>query len=220
MADGVNINGTANNVRIEQSTLRNTGDDALAMWSWNAQGWNVKRSAFAFNTVSLPILANGAAVYGGTDNRVEDNLITDTVFQGSGVTVSTWHDAAPFTGTTVVARNTLTRTGTYSLDWGSALGALWLYAPTNPLTGTVAVRDTQILDSTYQGLLTSWQVPITNLTLDRVTIDGTGNAAPGMEFNTPGTGTFSYVTVRNTSGPALANNSGFTLNRGPGNTGF
>jgi hypothetical protein len=218
MADGVNVNGNATNVRVEQSTLRNTGDDALAMWSYAGAGGTVRDSVFAFNTVALPILANGAAVYGGANNRVEDNLVTDTVFQGSGITVSNWHDATPFSGTTVVQRNTLTRTGTHSLDWGSDIGALWLYAPTTAFTGAVVLRDLTVIDSTYQGLLTSWQQPIPNLTVDHVTFTGTGTI--GMEFNTPGSGTFSYVTVSGNAGPALANNSGFTITRGPGNTGW
>ncbi|TDV57190.1 CBM35 domain-containing protein [Actinophytocola oryzae] len=218
MADGVNVNGNATNVRVEQSTLRNTGDDALAMWSYAGAGGTVRDSVFAFNTVATPILANGAAVYGGANNRVEDNTITDTVFQGSGVTVSNWHDATPFSGTTTVARNTLTRTGTHSLDWGSDLGAVWLYAPTTAMTGAVVLRDLTVNDSTYQGLLTSWQQPINNLTVERVAFNGTGTI--GMEFNTPGSGTFGNVTVSGNGGPALANNAGFAITRGPGNTGW
>ncbi|OLF19337.1 hypothetical protein BU204_02315 [Actinophytocola xanthii] len=218
MADGVNINGNATGVRVEQSTLRNTGDDALAMWSWAGAGGTVRDSVFAFNTVALPILANGAAIYGGAGNRVEDTLVSDTVFQGSGVTVSNWHQATPFSGTTVVARTTLTRTGSHSLDWNSDLGAVWLYAPETALTGAVVLRDLRVADSSYQGLLASWQQPITNLTVERVTFAGTGTA--GMEFNVPGSGTFSQVTVTGNAGPALVNNSGFTIVRGPGNVGW
>jgi hypothetical protein len=218
MADGVNVNGVTSNVRVEQTTSRNTGDDALAMWSWNGAGWLVSDSVFAFNTLSLPLLANGAAIYGGTNNRIEDNLITDVVFQGSGITVSSWHEAAPFGGTTVVQRNTLTRTGSHSLDWGSDLGALWIYAPANDITGALVFRDLEVNDSSHQGLLLSWQKRVANLTLDHVTFNGTGTI--GMEFNSPGAGTFSYVTVAGNRGAALANNSGFTITRGPGNVGF
>ncbi|MEV7626084.1 glycosyl hydrolase family 28-related protein [Actinoplanes sp. NPDC089786] len=217
MADGANINGNTSNVRVEQSTTRNTGDDGLAMWSWVNAG-TVRDSVFAFNTLTLPLLANGAAIYGGAANRIEDNLITDIVFQGAGVTVSTWHDSVPFGGTTVVQRNTLTRAGSYSLDWGSAIGAVWLYAPANPIAAPVVLRDLEVVDSSYQGMLLSWQVPINGLTLERVAFRGAGTI--GMEFNTPGSGTFGYVTVAGTGGPALANNSGFQITRGPGNSGW
>jgi hypothetical protein len=228
MADGVNINNTptdgigasgdTSNVRIDQTTTRNTGDDALAMWSWSAQTGQVRDSVFAFNTLSLPILANGAAIYGGTSNRIEDNLISDSVFTGSGLTVSSWHAAVPFAGATVVQRNTLTRTGSHSLDWGSDIGAIWIYAEASDITAPVILRDLQVNDSTHQGMLLSWQQPVSNLTLERVAFNGTGTI--GMEFNSPGTGSFSYVTLTGNGGPALANNSGFVINRGPGNSGF
>jgi Right handed beta helix region len=174
MADGVNINGNNRNVRVEQSTTRNTGDDAMAMWSWSRNGYTVSDSSFAFNTLSLPILANGAAIYGGSNNRIEDNLITDTVFQGSGVTVSSRHEASPFTGTTAVRRNTLTRTGAHSLDWNSDIGAIWVYAEANDITGAVVLRDLEVVDSSYQGLLSSWQKRVHDLTVERVVFNGTG----------------------------------------------
>ncbi|MEV6491751.1 CBM35 domain-containing protein [Actinoplanes sp. NPDC051633] len=217
MADGANINGNTGNVRVEQSTTRNTGDDGLALWSWTGAG-TVRDSVLAYNTLSLPILANGAAIYGGVDNRIEDNLITDIVFQGSGITISSWHDPFPFGGTTIVQRNTLTRTGSYSLDWGSAIGALWVYAPANPITAPIVFRDLQVNDSSYQGFLASWQVSVGTLTFDRVAFNGTGTA--GLEFNAPGSGTFSYVTVTGNGGPGLVNNSGFQVSRGPDNSGW
>ncbi|PRY29340.1 glycosyl hydrolase family 28-related protein [Pseudosporangium ferrugineum] len=217
MADGVNFTGNTRNSRLEQTTVRNTGDDCLAMWSWSATG-TVRNTVFAFVSAALPILANTAGIYGGTDNRIEDSLFTDVVFQGSGVTVSSWHSANPFGGTTVVRRSTLTRTGSHSLDWGSDIGALWVYAEANDIAGAVLFQDLEVTDSSYQGLLLSWQKRVNNLTLDHVAFAGTGTL--GMEFNSPGTGSFSYVTVSRTGGAALANNAGFTINRGPGNSGF
>ena len=217
MADGVNFTGNTRNTRMEQSTFRNTGDDAMAMWSWSSTG-TVRNTVFAFNTAALPILANTAAIYGGSDNRIEDSVFSDVVFQGSGVTVSSWHSAVPFAGTTTVQRNTLTRTGSHSLDWGSDIGAIWIYAEASDITAPVILRDLEVTDSTYQGLLLSWQKRVSNLTVERVAFRTTGTL--GMEFNSPGAGTFSYVTVTGNGGAALVNNAGFVLNRGPGNSGF
>jgi hypothetical protein len=217
MADGVNVNGVTSNVRVEQTTSRNTGDDALAMWSWSSTG-TVSNTVFAFNSIALPILANGAAIYGGANNRIEDNLITDSVFAGSGITVSTWHAAVPFSGTTVVQRNTLTRTGSFQLDWGSAIGALWIYAEASDITAPVQIRDLDINDSSYQGILLSWQKTISNLTLDHIAVNGTGSN--GIEINAVGSATVSYVTVTGVGGTPLVNSMGYVLNRGPGNSGF
>jgi hypothetical protein len=140
------------------------------------------------------------------------------VFTGSGITVSTWHAAVPFAGTTVVQRNTLTRTGAYSLDWGSAIGALWIYAEANDITAPVQIKDLQINDSSYQGILMSWQKTVSNLTFDHVAISGTGSN--GIEINVVGSATFSYVTVTGVGGTPLVNSMGYTVNRGPGNSGF
>lgn len=214
-ADGVNLNDTVSNSRVDQTVLRNTGDDALAMWSFSA---SVTNSAFTFNTVQSPALANGAAIYGGNGNRIEDNLVSDTVYTASGITVSTWHGAQPFAGTTVVQRNTITRAGGFNTDWNSSQGALWIYAESRDLTAPVLIKDVDILDSTYQGILMTWQRPITNITFDHVKVSGAGTY--GIEIFSPGSGTFNYVTVSGTGSGGLNNTTGYTLNRGPGNSGF
>ncbi|MFC6091265.1 carbohydrate-binding protein [Saccharothrix lopnurensis] len=239
MADGVNVNGETANVRVEQSSFRNTGDDALAMWSWESAG-TVSRSVFAFNTVALPVLANGVAIYGGTDNRAEDNLISDTVFNGSGVMVSTWHASKPFGGTTAIQRNTLTRTGSRHWDWHTHTGAVWLFAERADITGAVVLRDLQVDDSSYHGLLLSWQRAIGDLTVGNVRINGTGGATDsfddgagtvtnansnGMHFDqVTGTGRFDDVVVsgvRGAGSQALVNvGNTFTVQRGAGNSGW
>lgn len=217
MADGINLTGNTKNSEVEQSTMRNTGDDALAMWSWSSTG-TVLNTVFAFNSVALPILANGAAIYGGANNRIEDNLISDTVFAGSGITVSTWHAAVPFSGTTVVRRDTLTRTGSFNLDWGSAIGALWIYAEASDITAPVQISNLDINDSSYQGILMSWQKTVSNLSFDHVAVTGTGTN--GIEINVVGSASFTYVTVTGVGGTPLVNSLGYVLNRGAGNSGF
>ncbi|GGM75545.1 hypothetical protein GCM10011609_09330 [Lentzea pudingi] len=243
MADGLNINGNngpANNVRVEQSSFRNTGDDGMAMWSWNPNS-AVSRSVFAFNTISLPILANGAAIYGGTDNRIEDSLISDTVFNGAGVMVSSWHDAKPFGGTTAVQRTTLTRAGTRNWDWNTHTGAVWVFAERADITGALVLKDLEITDSSYHGLLFSWNKAISNLTVDNVRVNGTGGATEaftddkgvavsnagshGLHFNlVTGTGRFDRVAVsgvKGTGSQGMANDENrYTVQRGTGNSGW
>ncbi|GAB3855160.1 CBM35 domain-containing protein [Dactylosporangium cerinum] len=214
-ADGVNLNGDLRNTRVDQSVLRNTGDDALAMWSNSAP---VTNTAFTFNTAQLPMLANTAAIYGGSGNRIEDNLFSDTVYASSGIAISTWHGAQPFAGTTSVQRNTLTRTGGYERNWGSSIGGLWFYAEARDITSTVLVKDVDILDSSYQGLLMTWQRTISGVTFDHVRIAGAGTY--GIEISAAGSSTFNYVTVSGAASGGLLNNTGYTLVRGPGNSGF
>ncbi|WP_157244933.1 right-handed parallel beta-helix repeat-containing protein [Nonomuraea typhae] len=214
-ADGVNLNDQVSNTRVDQSTLRNTGDDALAMWSHTA---SVTNSAFTFNTAALPALANTAAVYGGNGNRIEDNLFSDTVYTSAGIAVSTWHQAQPFSGTTSIQRNTLTRTGGWNNDWNSSQGAVWIYAESRDITAPVLLKDLTITGSSYQAIQLSWQKTITGLTLDHVAISGAGTY--GIEIHAAGSMTAAHVTVENAASGGLLNTTGYTINRGPGNSGW
>jgi len=76
-------------VTIEKTFVRNTGDDGIALWSEEgrlgaagADHDNVMR----FDTVELPILANGVAFYGGRDNSVTDSVVADTLIDGGAST--------------------------------------------------------------------------------------------------------------------------------------
>src|SRR5204863_6567756 len=71
-ADGVNLAGNVANVTFQQSNIRNTGDDGMAMWSSGAANHD---NVFKFNTVQMPNLANNIAVYGGFSNNVTDNYV-------------------------------------------------------------------------------------------------------------------------------------------------
>jgi hypothetical protein len=218
-ADGVNLHKGAVNVEVSNTSVRNTGDDALAMYS-EAGVANVG-CAFRFDTAQLPLLANTAAIYGGTANRVEDSLFSDTVTASAGIAVSTRNfgsTEAPFSGTTSIQRNTLERTGGYEPNWKSQFGALWIYADTSDITAPVLVKDDDILDSTYSGVLVSFEKNVTNLTLQNVKIANTG--LYGIEINSAGSGTFSGVTVSGTASGGLTVAGGFTVNRGSGNSGW
>src|SRR5262249_24967170 len=78
-ADGINLaNATANSI-LEQSSLRNNRDDALAPWSSPGDGPRpCRNNVFRFNTVQTVWRATCMALYGGQDNRMEDNTCSDT----------------------------------------------------------------------------------------------------------------------------------------------
>jgi hypothetical protein len=216
-ADGVNLHGNVKNTRVGQSSVRNTGDDALAMWS---DGAAVTNSAFTANTLQLPMLGNTAGIYGGNGNRITDNLMSDTVTASAGIAVGTRFNPVPLSGTTVVARNTLTRTGGYEPNWGSQLGALWIYADTADITTPIQITDTTINDSTYQGILLSWGRTITGTSFDNVTVANTGTYGIVID-NVSGSATFSNTRVTGASSGGLNNaGSNFTVIRGSGNSGF
>ncbi|MGW2015471.1 carbohydrate-binding protein [Streptomyces sp. NPDC001927] len=213
-ADGVNLRGAVRNTVVSHSSIRGTGDDALAMWS---DGGTVTNSAFRNNTVQLPTLANGAAVYGGSGNSVENNLVSDTVVAAAGITVST-RFGEPFSGTTTVSGNLLRRTGSMEVNWNAKLGALWVYADRHDITQPVVLTNNTVEDSTFSGLLVTWQKTVSDLRVNGLTIDRTGHH--GIEGNAAGNGTFSHTTVSGTAAAPLNMTGGFTIQRGSGNSGW
>src|SRR5260370_33104622 len=60
-ADGINLHKGIRNVTVQQSSIRNTGDDVLAMWSYELP---YEGNVFQLNTVQLAILANNLVIYG------------------------------------------------------------------------------------------------------------------------------------------------------------
>ncbi|WP_433089370.1 carbohydrate-binding protein [Dactylosporangium sp. CA-052675] len=217
-ADGANLNayqGSLGNTRFDQSSVRNTGDDALAMFS---QTNAVTNSSYTFNTVQTPLLANGIGIYGGSGNLAADNLVSDTVTGSAGITVSS-RFGIPFSGPTTVTRNTLTRTGGYEPNWQSNLGAMWVYANQSDITTPVTLSYNTIADSTYQAVLLSDSHRIGNLLLDHLTITGAGTWGIDV-LNVSGAATATFVTVTGAASGGLNNPGGYPITRGPGNSGW
>lgn len=214
-ADGINFSGGVRNSTASHISLRNTGDDALAMWSNGAA--NVGNS-FRYNTVQLPTLANAFALYGGQDNKILDNVASDTVVSAAGIALSTRFSPTPFAGTTQVRRNSLTRCGGFDPGWNTTFGALWIYAEGMPINAPIVIDTLDLNDSTYDGILFSYNQAITGLTLNNVTINGAGGF--GLNFAATGEATFSNVTVSNAALGGLNNPTHFTLTRGAGNSGW
>ncbi|SEO08835.1 Carbohydrate binding module (family 6) [Duganella sp. CF517] len=214
-ADGVNFSGGVRNSRVSHFSFRNTGDDAMAMWSQNAP--NVGNS-FSFNTAQLPLLANAYAIYGGESNKVLDNVAADTVVSAAGIAISTRFNAKPFAGTTEVRRNTLHRTGGFDPNWNTTFGGLWIYAEGQPISAPVVVDTLELNDSTYDGVLVTYNQSVTNLSLNNVNINRAGGY--GLNFAVTGQGTFSNVVVTDAAQGGLNNPYPYTIVRGAGNSGW
>ncbi|WP_246846297.1 right-handed parallel beta-helix repeat-containing protein [Humibacter ginsenosidimutans] len=215
-ADGIHFNGGTSNTTAEQSDVRNTGDDGLAL---DTEGGDVTGCTLQDDTVSNVIQANGIGVYGGGDNTVSGNLVTDTVAYGAGITVSSRFGQA-FDGTTTVTGNTLERTGSYNAEFGTDLGGIWIYADQSDLTQPIQLTDNTIYDSTYQGIFLMGGKQITNLTLAGDAISGAGTY--GIDIaGVGGQLSVSDTTISAAADGVLHNNgSGFIINQGTGNSGI
>jgi hypothetical protein len=225
-ADGLNLNGNARGVRVRNNFLRNQGDDSLAMWSLNAPDSN---SSFENNTISQPNLANGIAIYGGTDIAVRNNLISDTNALGSGIAISNQKFLDPFyplAGTITVDGNTVVRAGAINPNWGHPMGALRVDAYDSAINATVNITNTTITDSPYsafefvsgsgRGLATN-NVNVTGATVNKV-----GTVV--VQAETPGAVRFTNVTATGVGAAGVYNcpypSGTFTLTNGGGNSGW
>ena len=202
-ADGINFANSTRNSTVFNSSFRNTGDDSLAVWSNKAvkdQSVDIGHdNHFRNNTIQLPWRANGIAVYGGYGNTIENNIVSDTM-NYPGIMLATDHDPLPFSGQTLIANNALYRTG--GAFWGEQqeFGAITLFASSQDIPG-VTIRDTDIYDSTYDGIQfktgggATPNVQISNVRIDK-SVNGSGILAHG---GARGSATLSNVTITNSA---------------------
>ena len=149
-ADGLNFHRGVEDAVVEDSFVRNTGDDGLASWAHHQTNSAI---LFRRNTVVAPILANGIAIYGGRDIAVEGNLIADTVTEGGGLHVGNRFDAVPVAGSIRLTDNLLARVGSVDPNWRFGVGALWFYALDAPMRAELDVSDLDIVDPTREAVL-------------------------------------------------------------------
>jgi hypothetical protein len=162
LADGINLCVDVRNTVVQNCSTRNTGDDCFAMWptasdqSFTEETPRPGNNVFRGCTGELPFLANGAAIYGGANNRVEDCSFTD-IATGSGILISTTFPTADdnlkidnnFSGTTVVRNCELKRCGGFDHVWDWR-GAFQLCLDRRSISG-LRISDVRIKDSISDG---------------------------------------------------------------------
>ncbi|WP_046728471.1 discoidin domain-containing protein [Streptomyces humi] len=227
-ADGLNLNGNAHGVQVRNNFLRNQGDDSLAMWSLNSPDTD---SSFANNTISQPNLANGIAIYGGTDISVKNNLVSDTNALGSGIAISNQKFLDPFSplsGTITVDGNTLVRTGAMNPNWNHPMGALRVDSYDSAINATVNITNTTISNSPYSAFEFvsggGQGYAVRNVNVTGATVQNTGTVV--VQAEAQGAAAFRDVTATGVGAagiyncPYPANSGSFALTDGGGNSGW
>ena len=236
-ADGVNFMGGVKNSLVVNSHVRNTGDDGLAMYSRNT-GLN-QSNIFASNTVELPILANGIALYGGQDTALHSNRVIDAgLSQGGGIHIGNRNfppdTTKPLAGTTSLFNNTIIRSGNVDPNWHHGIGAIWFDARDSAMNSVINVSNLQIVGSLTSAIMfisgNGLRHPITNVSFDDVSVHVPGGGLTPLplvpthvlDLRTGGSATFKAVTVSNQNlwrmTPYVSNCSvGFTTTEVGGN---
>ncbi|HMA51728.1 MAG TPA: glycosyl hydrolase family 28-related protein, partial [Magnetospirillaceae bacterium] len=223
-ADGVNICTHSRNLTVRNCAARNTGDDCFAVWPAAFDPGSPPLSpppgsnVFRHCTGELAYLANGAAIYGGAGNRIEDCRFTDMA-AGCGVLVSTTFPTADaargidynFSGATVVRGCDLVRCGGYDHEWGWR-AAFQICVDRRDISG-VELRDASIRDSLSDGFAIIAPGAKKGLgrraeaRLDKVEIPDCGMALSGRHGLWVGSGTEGTLALRRSTIVARLNES-------------
>ena len=184
---------------------------ATTPWPCGRRRPRTPSNTFDHNTVQTPVLANGIALYGGTDNTVSNNLVADPIREGSGIQIGSRFGAEAFTGHLWITNNTTVRAGTYELNWNIGLGAIWLYALEKNIDADIEVVGDNFLDNTYNAIMLVTDFPvkdlysITNVHFKDIKVDGTGTSV--VSARAAGSASFENVDARNV-GAVGVNNCG------------
>jgi hypothetical protein len=214
-ADGINFTNGSRNSRVFNSSFRTTGDDALAVWASKYvkdQAVDVAHdNQFVNNTVQLPWRANGIAIYGGYGNKIENNLIYDTM-NYPGIMLATDHDPLPFSGTTLITNNALYRCGGVFWNEAQEFGAITLFPQARDIPG-VTISDTDIYDSTYDGIqFKTGGGNMPDVAITNVKIDKSNNGAGILAMSgARGNAILSNVTITNSADGNIVTQPGSTF---------
>lgn len=204
-ADGINMCSNVHNSVIQNNHLRNTGDDAIAIWPWQGDS---NANIIRYNTVQCPTLANCVAIYGGADNQVVNNYLADNIAFGGGVNVSTnFETPNGFTGNTVVSYNTLVRCGSYEHNLNYPRGAIWIFGAMRPVTAGVTVHNNTIRDSVNNGITIDGEQEVNNVTFSQNYFYGITENAIHVRGGAVGKVVFDENYVYNMGGKTVANGS-------------
>ena len=174
-ADGVNFcQGTSNSI-VEQSSVRNNGDDGLAVWPDRSTGVTqpCNNNTFRFCTIENNWRAGGSAIFGGSGHQIHHSVFKDGV-GGSAIRFTNDFPGFTFveTGTpTRIYENTITNCGTSYDLWDQKRGAIELYANTGIYN--LQFDNNTILNSQRDAIQLQGN-GIRRVYFNNTTIDGTG----------------------------------------------
>jgi hypothetical protein len=171
LADGINVNYAMQNTVVTNCTTRGTGDDCFAVWPAPSSGnYAPGNNVITHCTGQLPFLANGGAIYGGANNRIEDSLFSDLPY-GSGILFSTTFAVSfTFSGTNVAQRCDVIRCGGYDGGYGWRSAVQIVMDNYNGISG-LNLNNLNITDSISSGLsILGGAGPLTNATATCVNI--------------------------------------------------
>ncbi len=213
LADGVNFCQGTSNAVVYNCSVRNNGDDGLAMWNNNAMNAkDEKNNIFAYNTIELGWRAGGIAIYGGDGHKVHNNYLRD-MFMASGIHLNTTFPGYMFDNTTSISfdNNILVGCGTNADCWNEDLSGIDIKQNVKNVT----FNNTQIYDSPFTAIrifsgpenivFNNTQILGSGLTGEDITYSSSAYTACAMRLQTAAT--FNNLKIGNVHEDMKGNNS-------------
>jgi hypothetical protein len=225
LADGVNFCQGTKNSTVQNCSIRNNGDDGLAVWpdfTNNApEGVN---NTFTHNTIEFIWRSAGIAIYGGSGHKATFNIIKDG-FMSAGIRLNGTFPGFHFENNTGItfSDTTITNCGTSFDVFSGELAAINLEASGGHSIRNLTFTNIDIVNAQKDGFSMGESggfsgIQFTNCTLNGSGRDGTthskfSSAHLGAAIFTygPGAATFTNFQFSNAAGGEIINPVGFTL---------
>lgn len=217
LADGVNFAQGTSNSTVRNSSIRNNGDDGLAVWTSNVNGAPAGvNNTFSYNTIENNWRAAAIAFFGGSGHKATHNLIVDTV-GGSGIRMNTVFPGYHFQNNTGIlfSDTTIIGSGTSKDLYNGERGAIDLEA-SNDAIRNVTFTNIDILNTQRSAVQFGYGGGFQNIVFNNININGTGlDGITSSRFSTPhpgaaiyaytgnGSATFNNLTTQNIAHPNL-----------------
>ncbi|OBZ17163.1 discoidin domain-containing protein [Bacillus sp. FJAT-26390] len=206
LADGVNFAQGTSNSTVRNSSVRNNGDDGLAVWTSNVNGAPAGvNNTFSFNTIENNWRAAGIAFFGGGGHKATNNIIIDTV-GGSGIRMNTVFPGYHFQNNTGIlfSDTTIMNSGTSKDLYNGERGAIDLEA-SNDSIKNVTFTNIDIINTQRSAIQFGYGGGFENIVFNNININGTGlDGILTSRFTSPHKGAAIYTYTGN--GSATFNN--------------
>ncbi len=224
LADGVNFcNGTSNSV-VQNCSIRNNGDDGLAVWPNNFAGAPMAvNDTFTHNTIEFIWRAAGIAFYGGSGHKATFNIIKDN-FMSAGFHANTTFPGYHFDDNAgiTVSDTTIIACGTSYDAWAGEQGAVDLEASQTSIKN-FTFTNIDVIDAQRDGYAFGFAGGFSGILFKDCTIDGSGldgittskfsqqHLGAAVYTYSAGAATFQNFQWTNCAGGKTFNQGGFVL---------
>ncbi|HKB56633.1 MAG TPA: right-handed parallel beta-helix repeat-containing protein, partial [Lacunisphaera sp.] len=201
LADGINFCQGTKNSTVQNCSVRNNGDDGLAVWPDSTNGAPMGvNDTFSHNTIENNWRAGGIAFFGGSGHKAQFNYIKDC-FMGSGIRMNTVFPGYHFENNTGItfSDTIIVNCGTSQDVYNGERGAIDLEA-SNTSVRNVTFTNMDIVNTQRDAVQMGYSGGFTNIVFNSTNIDGTGlDGKTSSRFSGPHLGAAVYSYTNNGS---------------------